>query len=91
MRSSTRRACCELTRSMSMPRGLAKPARMPRGVISSKVTRTVLLRAELQGFGQVPGDGFAFAVRVGAEVDLFGAVRGSLDFVQDLFLAGTVT
>ena len=43
------------------------------------------LDVEVQGVGEVPGDGFAFAVQVGGEVDFGGVFGGGFEFGDQLF------
>ena len=48
-----------------------------------------LLGLELEGFAQVPSDGFSFAVFIGSEVDEVGLLSCSLEFAHEaLFLLG---
>ena len=53
-----------------------------------KVTRSTGMpfraRLSLQRFQDVPGDRLAFAIRVGGEDELFGALDGARDVVQPL-------
>ena len=45
-----------------------------------------LFRIQGEGFRQVPGDGFPFAVLIGSEPDRVGLARGRLQFRDRLFL-----
>ena len=78
-----RRVCCASTRSMSIWRGLRE--RLADRRLGDLVERDPLrlLRRDVGGLGDVPGDRLALAVEVGGEVDLVRALGGLLD-VGDL-------
>ena len=57
-------------------------------VISLNIRRRIFFLLAAQLFGQVPADRFAFAVRVGRDVDRFRRLGGLLQLLDDLRAVG---
>ena len=56
-------------------------------ILSDGVEGDALVMLELQALLEMPGDGLAFAVRIGCQIDGFGAHRPSLEVVDDILAA----
>jgi hypothetical protein len=65
-----------------MARGCAKASRMA----GSESHPPSDLGVDLGGLHQMPGDGLAFTIRVGREVDLLRPMCQPLELLHDLFL-----
>ena len=69
----------------------ASDARSPREspflVISLNISRRIFFLGRAEFLGEMPADGFAFAIRVGRDVDVVGLLRRVFQFLQNLLAA----